>query len=221
MRLCWNKKLRDVPTLLRHGMKLHFVFQCPCYLKSMKQIFACFAFILALAGELISNAAVLRPMPLEELSAKADVIIHGRVTSMTCQRDTSGQIYTSVTLAIEEVWKGKIDTNTFRIVHSGGILGDQIETCSAQVEYKIGEEIVAMLVLNQRGEGVTLGLLQGKFEVATDAKTGEKLVHNLFHGRYEAELHAGSNPTPSPNIPSNKGRLKLIELKKQVKGGTQ
>ena len=156
----------------------------------MKNIFACFAFILALAGELISNAAVLRPMPLEELSSKAEVVVHGRVTSMTCQRDASGQIYTSVTLAVEEVWKGKIDTNTFHIVHSGGILGDQIDTCSAQVEFKIGEEIVAMLVLNQRGEGVTLGLLQGKFEIATDAKTGEKLVHNLFHGRYEAELNA-------------------------------
>jgi hypothetical protein len=138
------------------------------------------ALFLALAAPHVSLAAVLRAMPIAELIAKSDVVIHGTVTSTTTQRDAQGEIVTYVTLAIAEVWKGNINTNTFRIVHSGGVLGEEVQMCSAQVEYRIGEEVVAMLVLNQRGEGVTLGLVQGKFEVETDAKTGEKTARRFI-----------------------------------------
>ena len=45
----------------------------------------------------------------------------------------------------------------FTIVHGGGILGDRRVIVSDQVTFQPGEEVVAFLVLNQRGEGVTLG----------------------------------------------------------------
>jgi hypothetical protein len=187
----------------------------------MKSMVSLFAIILAVSGTLTSKGASLKPLSIEELSSKSDVVVHGTVTSLTCQRDAGGQIYTSVTLAIGEVWKGNINTNSFRIVHSGGVLGDQFETCSAQVEYRIGEEVVAMLVLNERGEGVTLGLIQGKFEVSSDAKTGEKFAENVFHGGGRANVHAGNNASAAGSASGGYGRLGLVKMKQQVKGGAK
>lgn len=177
------------------------------------------ALIFALTAPQHSLGALLREMPIAELAAKSDVVVHGTVTSTITQRDSAGNIVTYVSLAIAEVWKGNIDTNTFRIVHSGGILGEEVQTCSAQVEYKIGEEVVAMLVLNQRGEGVTLGLVQGKFEVKKDAVTGEKTARNLFHGNPEKTDTRGSNSKALNAGPGGKTKLGLAEFKQQVQGG--
>lgn len=175
----------------------------------------------ALTSALTSSGASLKALSIDELSSKSDVVIHGTVTSLTCLRDAKGQIYTSVTLAIKEVWKGNINTNSFRIVHSGGVLGDQIEMCSAQVEYRINEEIVAMLILNERGEGVTLGLIQGKFEVSADPKTGEKLANNVFHGGAGSNVHARNNASVAASVTGGNGRLGLVEFKQRVRGGAK
>jgi hypothetical protein len=67
---------------------------------------------------------------------------------------------------------------------------------------------VLFLVLNQRGEGVVVGMVQGKFKVATDA-SGEKVVHNIFHG---------TPPEQSVNEKAKVQRLSLTELKRRVKG---
>jgi len=188
----------------------------------MKLKLARFGIVLALMTTLNCRSAILTPLSIEQLAGKADVVVHGRVISQTCQRDVTGQIYTSVTLAIEELWKGIVDTNSFRIVHSGGVLGDEIETCSAQVDYRIGEEVVALLVLNERGEGVTLGLVQGKFEVSTDALTGGKYAENLFHGRKSGSSQSPTNRTAAaPDGSSGDGRLALAELKQKITGGVK
>src|SRR5206468_54907 len=100
------------------------------------------------------------------------------VLSKSCQRDPSGRIFTKVELQVAETWKGSLTTNRISIVHGGGILGDQKTTVSGQVDYGIGEEVVAFLVLNPRGEAVTLGLSQGKFHIRRDRGTGERLAHN-------------------------------------------
>src|SRR5947207_3049369 len=71
-------------------------------------------------------------------------------------------------------------------------------TVSGQVEYGIGEEVVAFLVLNHRGEGVTLGLAQGKFHIGKEAETGERLVHNLFHGESGSRGQGISTPDRVP-----------------------
>lgn len=192
------------------------------YAAYMKHKPAMCGILFALAAAFICNAALLKPLSIEELSSKADVVVHGKVVSQTCQRDATGQIYTSVKLDIEEVWKGHVDTNSFRIVHSGGVLGDEIETCSAQVEYRIGEEVVALVALNDRGEGITLGLVQGKFEVSTDKISGQKFARNMFHGKNgNLARQANSLSTPTPGVTTGDGRLGLVEFRQRVTGGVK
>jgi hypothetical protein len=155
----------------------------------------------------------MQPIPVETLATNADVIVHGRVVSKTVQRDPEGRIYTRVKLEITEVWKGSVKPEEFSIVHGGGRLGDEESRASIQVNYEIGEEVVVMLQLNQRREGVTIGLVQGKFQVATEQKTGQKLVSNPFHGRSKEE------PSARGTTGENRDRLTLEELKRRATGG--
>lgn len=155
-----------------------------------------------------ASALLMLPLSVDELAHKADLIIQGTVLDKTSLRDDAGRIYTKVNVRVAEIWKGappaNATTNSLTIVQSGGTVGDMREEVSGEVEYGAGEEFVAFLVFNSRGEPVTIGLAQGKFHVWRDKKTGEKFAHNLFHGRPEES----SDATPP---------LRLSELKSQVR----
>ncbi|PYM13626.1 MAG: hypothetical protein DME18_08580 [Verrucomicrobia bacterium] len=173
-----------------------------------------FLLLLCCAGTSSLRAVQMQPLSIEQLTQKATLVVSGRVLSKSCLRDLAGRIYTRVELQIVEIWKGSLSTNLFPVVQGGGILGDEKATVSGQVEYSVGEEVVVFLVLNPRGEGVTLGLAQGKFHVGKDARTGERLVHNLFHGEPDPDSRAVSRTGLSPT----QRRLTLVELKRRVQG---
>ena len=160
------------------------------------------------------RAIQFTPLSIERLTQESALVVQGTVLSKSCQRDPAGRIFTKVELEVAETWKGSLRTNRFTIVHGGGILGDRKATVSGQVEYGIGEEVVAFVVFNQRGEGVTLGLAQGKFHVRNEAETGERLVHNLFHGETVTRRQSAS---ASAHLPTQR-RLTLAELKRRVRG---
>ena len=168
-----------------------------------------FLFLTGLFFALNSTQAVLmRPLGVDELSRKADLIIRGTVLDKTSLRDEAGRIYTRVNVRVSEVWKGARPTNaasnSLAIVQSGGTVGDVREEVSGEVEYNVGEEFVAFLVFNQRGEPVTIGLAQGKFHVWRDPKTGEEFARNPFHG------------VPEPAA-GGRGQLRVSEFKQQVR----
>jgi hypothetical protein len=156
-----------------------------------------------------TQAALMRPLGIDELTRKADLIIRGTVLDKTSLRDEAGRIYTRVNVRVSEVWKGALPANaapnSLAIVQSGGTLGDVREEVSGEVQYSVGEEFVVFLVLNQRGEPVTIGLAQGKFHVWRDPQTGEKFVHNPFHGE------------PEPAGAGSQDKLRVSELKQQVR----
>ena len=162
-------------------------------------------------------AVQMEPLSIEEMARQSALVLHGTVLSKSCQRDPAGRIYTKIEVQVAEVWKGSLATNRFTVVQGGGILGHQKATVSGQVEYGIGEEVVAFLVINSRGEGVTLGLAQGKFHVSQDENSGERLVHNLFHGE------PGSQGRAIPRLDSlaTQRRLSLVELKRRVEKAAQ
>jgi hypothetical protein len=139
------------------------------------------------------------PATLEQLSERAQVVVHGMVRERVIERDASGRVYTKVQIAVAETWKGA-PGNDFTVVQSGGILGERAHHVDGQEPLEIGEEVVLFLVLNQHRQGVVVGLSQGKFKVRD--QDGEKTVQNLFHGK-------------DPKAP-----LKLQTLKAKVKGGT-
>jgi len=170
---------------------------------------------LALACVAPSHALQMVPLSLEELAGQADVVLHGKVRSKACQRDAAGRIYTLVELDVAAVWKGAVHSQPFPIVLAGGTLGSERSVAFGQAEYWPGEEVVAFLRINARGQGVTLGLAQGKFSAWRDQTTGEILVRNLFHGIDHPKDRPGSPSLPGRN------RLTLQGLRRTVAAALQ
>ena len=183
----------------------------------MKKIAACFAVILLVTTPRIIRADQLVPLTIEQLTEHSQLVIQAVVLSKSCQRDPAGRIFTKVELEVNEVWKGAWNNRRFILVHSGGILGDRKATVSNQVEFEIGEEVVAFLVVNQRGEGVSLGLAQGKFHVWQDTASDLKFVYNPFHGHPAAASHREVSQRP----PATGGSITLAELRNRVREGTR
>ncbi len=161
-------------------------------------------------------AAQMRPLPLAELARSADLVVHAVVKGKTCQRDEAGRIFTKVELAVSEVWKGATTNTTLTVFHGGGTVGDEHTEVSGQVKYVVGEEVVAFLVFNLRGEPVTLGLAQGEFRIARDATTGEKLARNIFHGGGRNNPNTPARAAVSA-VPAPAARLTLNDLHQAVK----
>jgi len=153
-----------------------------------------------------------RPLSIEQLSGRAAMFLHGKVVGKSVHRDAEGRIYTKVDLEVNEAWKGPSRGKHFTLVHAGGVLGEEWSMASGQEEYNVGEEVVAFVVLNRRGEGVTVGLSQGKFHVSADAVSGEKRVHNLFHG------HAADSAGEKHSDGVKRSAFPLVELKRRVQG---
>lgn len=130
-----------------------------------------------------ATAGSLVPLAVEQLVRDSEIVVFGGVKAKTCLRDDAGRIYTKVEIDVKETWKGAHpEGKPILVVHGGGTLGERRLKVSNQVNYRIGEEVVAFLRLNQRGEAVTIAMCQGKFEVLRDEASGERYVRNTFHG---------------------------------------
>ncbi len=161
-------------------------------------------------------AVVMTPLEIAELTDRAQVVVLGTVLSKTCVRDDTGRIFTRVELQVSEVWKGSVASKVLSVVHGGGTLGERQSVVSGQVDYAIGEEVAGFFVLNQRGEAVTIGLAQGKFRVWKDARTGEKLAANPFHGHAPGALQQQGLASAGASA-----GLTLTQLKQRVQGTTR
>lgn len=160
------------------------------------------------------EAVLVTPLSIQELTTRADLVVHGTILSKNCLRDPSGRIYTKVEVQVREAWKGTPAINPLIVVHGGGTLGEERVEVPGQVEYRVGEEIVAFLVLNPRGEGVTVGLAQGKFHVWKDETSGNLLVRNPFHGAARSESATNS----ADGFTASARSLTLPALKARVTG---
>ena len=166
-----------------------------------------------LASAALGQAASRVPLSIETLAAKADAVVHGKVVRMTCQRDDAGRIFTKVHLQIIEQVKGRARGGTLVIVQGGGVLGRRIARSPLQPKYRVGAEGVVFVMFNSRGEAVTLGLNQGKFDVANQPKSGLATVRNPFHGLAKRD-------DPRAVVKRALGQAKpltLAELKRRVR----
>ncbi|HTD67166.1 MAG TPA: hypothetical protein VK846_11615 [Candidatus Limnocylindria bacterium] len=165
-------------------------------------LFLCLAF--ACAG--LANQTI--PLSIERLTRTSEIVLQGTVTSKSCQRDDRGRIYTKIVLNVADVWKGQVPPG-FVMVQAGGVLGEEVTTVSGQEEFEIGEEVVVFLVLNPRGEGVVIGVSQGKFKILEENGSNEKTASNGFHGQARETAAGLQRSAARP--------LTVAELKQRVR----
>ncbi len=157
-----------------------------------------------------ARAAQQRPVTPEDLAARAEMVVRGRVESIETVREGRDGLVTRVELAVQEVWKGVV-TNRLVLTQPGGTLGTRKVVVTGDADYGLGEEVVVFAVRNRAGEWLTLELAQGKFRVERPAM-GEPLVRNLF---------LGGDPSPGPAgyRPKNQLPLTLSVLHERVREG--
>src|SRR5262245_56526089 len=115
-------------------------------------------FLTALLLLLVSplQALQMRPLSIQQLTDRAQLVLHGSVAKKTVERDPQGRIYTRIEFDVTESWKGRPNRGPFVIVQAGGVLGDEVVMVDGQEDFALGEEVVLFLVLNQRGEGLVI-----------------------------------------------------------------
>ncbi len=169
-----------------------------------------------LHGAAVVRATQMVPLSITELSAGAEAIVRGTVVSRRVVIRDGGGLLTKVGLRVAETIKGARAFDELEIVQSGGVLGERRTTVVGAASFSLGEEVVAFLVFNRRGEAVVLALAQGKFKVFRDA-AGVKHVRNPFHGGGEPD---GGSRRALLNRLGNR-RLSLDELRRRVKAGVK
>lgn len=102
---------------------------------------------------------------IETMAASSDIIAMVRVSSITCLRDETGQIFTRVRFDEGEVWKGDIKADDLEVVQAGGTLGRQRTIATTSCSFKPGEWSVLFITLNADGEAIVLGGDHGKLSV--------------------------------------------------------
>jgi hypothetical protein len=131
-----------------------------------------------------ARAAVVPWLSLEEMTARAEVIVLGKVEQATGVWSEDGRIIvTRVTASVERSIKGGPRVRVALEV-SGGRVGDQRMVASGAPIFRVGERVI--LFLEPAGERAAepidgplrvVGWNLGKMDVRRDARTGRDLVH--------------------------------------------
>lgn len=169
--------------------------------------------VLGLASSSALQALLMHPLSIEELTQRAEVIVHGTVLSKSCQRDPQGRIFTQIELQVIDLWKGQLQQSPFTVVQAGGRLGEEQVLLEGQPAFNLGDEVVLFAALNSNKQGVVLGLAQGKFDLFL--RNGQKFAQNIFHG---PSTNASVQPK-STSLPG--GPLPLQELKRRATSSLQ
>lgn len=162
-----------------------------------------------------ARATRLVMLTIEELARDADAVVHGQVMAVETSRAADGRVRTVVTLKVADVWKGKGISGTCLVEAGGGILGDVEVRALGQVEYGVGDEVVAYLVRSPSGLWVTLGMAQGQFRVSRDESSGMRWVRNPFWGGTAGAVNGGGGPRLAAWPPARP--LSLEELKRRTR----
>ena len=160
---------------------------------------AAVAVALVLASAAPSPATTVVRMTEADLAAQASAVVLGRVTALESHWDAArGQIFTDVTLAVEEVLAGPALPASVTLRQPGGRIGAVHSWIDGSPEFLIGERVLVFLRVSRDGTLRVLQLYQGKLSVMVDPLTGDEMAIRINGGgvRILAPLQRGATPPP-------------------------
>jgi len=160
---------------------------------------AALAVALVLASAAPSPATTVVRMTEADLAAQASAVVLGRVTALESHWDAArGQIFTDVTLAVEEVLAGPALPASVTLRQPGGRIGAVHSWIDGSPEFLIGERVLVFLRVSRDGTLRVLQLYQGKLSVMVDPLTGDEMAIRINGGSVHilAPLQRGATPPP-------------------------
>lgn len=165
-----------------------------------------------------TQAASAVKMSDKNLVISSDAIITGKVIYIESRKDSnSGDIYTDITIALNQTIKGNLKTDTLVIEQLGGQVGNKQIWLTGSPEFSVGEEVLLFLKANDQGVLHTNQLSLGKFSIT------EQTANRTIKG---ANLSNRVNPYDANKFIENIKQLVLdnpqttsgVELKAVPKG---
>ena len=149
-------------------------------LRRRRRIAAAVTTALALAVLAASSAsATILPVSEQEMVAKADYVLTGRVVAVESEVVASPEpkVWTTITLEVGEALKGRANKGgKVHLTLPGGVAGDIFTYIPDLPGFEVDEEVVLFLRDQKSGGyGIVAGQ-RGKHRIKTDPETGEKQV---------------------------------------------
>lgn len=138
--------------------------------------------VLALLAPMIALGSVVLSMSMEEMTARAPLVVRGTVHRVDAQfAENRSKIWTSSEIVVQEVLKGSTRT-TVLVKQPGGTVGDVVERVSGVATFTPGEEVVLFLepCVDEPNCFVPLALTASK--VSLVAKGGKRLALRNLSG---------------------------------------
>ena len=140
----------------------------------MRLTFTLMAVLLATA----TSALTVRKATVMQLTQDASLVVVGKIVSQAAYWE-DGNIYTDVTVAIDQCYKGSPEGKTLVVKNYGGTVGETSQVVAGAPEFVPGDEVVLFLI-SWKGEYWIHSIALGEFAIVIDA--GERYaVNDLSH----------------------------------------
>ena len=130
--------------------------------------------VMGLARSALATVVVIHP--LDEMTARSDVVVHARVGAQQVVRD-KGRLITLTEIEVIEGFKGARAGDILTIYQVGGDLDGEHQWISGMQRYMPGEEMV-LFAVRFGDKIVSYGVGVGKFKIERDAD-GTRVVEDI------------------------------------------
>lgn len=129
---------------------------------------------LLLPGAPEVQATQVVPLALPELATDAGLVVEGRVVAQrSFWNEARSRILTEVDVEVVQSHKGRQPARV-TIVQMGGVVDGVRMTVHGALSWNVDEEVLLFLEPSLPGRHRVAGFSQGKFEIHTDERTGER-----------------------------------------------
>ncbi|MBI1353761.1 MAG: hypothetical protein GC160_05390 [Acidobacteria bacterium] len=133
--------------------------------------------ILLVATTIPVQASSVLAVDFQQLSRFARHVISGEVTSVEAAKDSTGYIFSTVTIRVRRAVPTQLQGTDYTFRMLGGETSDGRLAIQGMPHFTVGDRVA--LFLNAKPEqvfGPTVGLWQGVFFVETDPTTGQDVM---------------------------------------------
>jgi len=143
-----------------------------------------------------ARATTFVPMSIDDLTRSSLASVIGSVQALRGVEARDGQLYTLVTVAVEQVLHGDLSEPVIVLKESGGRVGDRQEVEFGTPSFAPGEHVLLFLTTRLDGSLRTNQLALGKFDLSIDGN-GMPQAHQHF-GAGVRLLQPPGAPAASP-----------------------
>ena len=167
--------------------------------------------LLLLASPVVSEAATVESMTLDQMAKRAEAIFIGKVVGSRADFNAQrNRIYTYVTLEVERYLKGGGGEREMTIRLWGGQVGPYTSYVPGTPQFIDGEEVLLFCSGSRARVPTLLGLSLGKFTITQD-DVGERILKRDISGLVLANYRTDSRPVGTPPT-----RYRLSEVEARI-----